>query len=174
MSTPNIRDLEALFYGNGESAKYAALKAFADAGVDAIDLLDLVDNGGGGAGTPTAVVFREAVGVGESPTTADYELVADDIGKMVVLFTAEALPIQAVIPDGLGVTADRVELSCAAETFAVVGDGGNIVIVPPDRIAESRAPSCLVFATKVSDFDPENEESGDGWLLSYDLAVPEV
>lgn len=168
MSTPSIRDYESLFYGGGEDAKYAALKAFADNGVTALSLLS--GGGGGGAGTPTDVVFRFAVGVGGSPTTADYELVADDIGKLVVVQTSEALPIQVLIPDDLGSVADRIEISRPDGTFAVVASGGALVVTPSDRIAESRADACLVLATKVSDLDPEVPESGEAWLLSYDLA----
>jgi hypothetical protein len=39
MSSPHLVDLEYLFWGGGQSEKYAALKAFAEAGVNALDVL---------------------------------------------------------------------------------------------------------------------------------------
>lgn len=163
MSTPNIRDLESLFYGNGESAKYAALKAFADAGVDAVDLLDLV--GGGGGGTPSAVVVREAVAAGEEATTADYELVADDVGKLVAVFTQAELPVQVAVPDDLGDVADRIEVSCQVP-FELVADTASL-LVPGGLLAESRDDHSTVVLTKV---DNGGGESPETWLLAGDLA----
>ncbi len=161
--TANIRDLEALFYGNGESAKYAALKAFADAGVDATDLLGLV--GGGSGGTPTAIVERRATDGGGG--SADYTLTSDDIGKLVVLTTLDALPIRVLIPDSLGSPANRIELFEPLGQFSVEASGAAFVGVPADKIATSRSASCLVLATKIAEAEGGFPEA---WLLSYDLA----
>lgn len=307
MSTPNIRDLESLFYGNGESAKYAVLQAFAEAGVDAMDLLGLVgqqvgDNAsihagdgvpdaefgdvddfyidtatgdqflksvvdtstwgeplavadgpleappddedgvdgdfaavqvddvwslyrrvagvwveqtpldvaegapsddapgvwyldlldgdvysftessviewvavsifgqGGGGGTPSAVVVHEAVGVGETPTTADYELVAGDVGALVGVFTAEELPIAVLVPDGLGTVADRIEVVGAnAGGFGLVSDTATLA-VPVGFLAAGRDQYSTVVLTKLND---AIEDAPESWLLSGDLA-PDV
>lgn len=165
MSTPNIRDLEALFYGNGESAKYAALKAFADAGVDALDLLDLV--GGGGGGTPTAVTVRLAEPAGVEATTADYELVADDIGKLVAVFSNDELPVVVGVPDGLGGPADRIEIIGVTPPL-VVATGDAQLLVPGGASAEGRDVYSLIVLTKLAD---ANEETDDQWLVSGDLAA---
>jgi hypothetical protein len=47
MSTdrPTLADLESSFYGGGVSERYAALQAYAEAGVDATDLLDVATGG---------------------------------------------------------------------------------------------------------------------------------
>jgi len=152
--------LEALFYGNGESAKYAALKAFADAGVDALDVLAVVGEAGGLFG----VVAREAVGEGESPTEAVYELVAADLGKLVFVFTQAELPIVLHVPDELGSAGVRVE-AFAAVAFDVTADPS--LLVPGGLLAESRDDHSLVVLTKTSDGGGEASEE---WLLSGDLA----
>jgi hypothetical protein len=167
VTTRNIRDYEALFYGNGESAKYAALKAFADAGVDALDLLDLVGSGGGGGGTPTDVVVREAVPAGEEAATADYELVADDVGKLVAVFTSAELPMVVAVPDGLGQVASRIEV-VATQPALFVASGDAEFLVPGGANSESRDVYSLVTLTKLAE---SGGESDDQWLISGDLAA---
>lgn len=163
MSTPNIRDFESLFYGNGESAKYAVLKAFADAGVNAMDLLALV-----GSGFPSAVVGREAEPADEEAVTADYELVAGDVGKLAFVFTQAELPTVVLVPDGLGSAGDRLELVANdAGGFEVVADSA-LLLVPDGFLAEARDQFSTVVLTKTDDGGGEGPEM---WLLAGDLAA---
>jgi hypothetical protein len=173
VTTPNIRDLESLFYGGGEDAKYEALQAFAEEGWDATTLLTILETSQGPEGptgptgpvgppgTPIAgVAERAAVGVGEEPTTADYQLVTGDLGKLLLVETETELPIVVIVPEGLGTLAHRIELA-STDGLSVDVAGTVALVIPDDKVAETRAPFSVVQLTRVDD---------DVWLVSGDLA----
>jgi hypothetical protein len=95
-NTPNIADLEYLFYGGGAAERYNALRAFADAGVNVLDVLEVAQNGGGGGAS--SAVRADYVApysyMGTAPTGSSEE---DEVWTVTRISTTSPVTVNVVV-----------------------------------------------------------------------------